>query len=120
VADLLKRLLAEKMRGISERARQVPLIAEHPGVEIPGTKFGDGNGDDGKHYWITPPDLMARLQAEFGFTFDACPHPVPQGFDGLVDPWGASTYVNPPFGSIIHQGKKKGPSEKGHSRGAAG
>lgn len=85
-------------------------LFDKPGIEIPGTKFGDGNGDDGKHYWLTPPDLMARLQAEFGFDFDACPHPIPAGFDGLVDPWGTSTYVNPPFGSIVHQGKKKGPT----------
>jgi hypothetical protein len=71
-------------------------------------KFHVGNGEDKKHYWITPPALMASLQAEFEFTFDPCPHPVPEGFDGLTCDWGASNYVNPPFGSIIHQGKKKG------------
>ena len=31
-----------------------------------------------------------------------------QDFDGLTNEWGKSNYVNPPFGSIIHQGKKKG------------
>jgi hypothetical protein len=56
-----------------------------------------GNGSDGKHYWLTPPDLMARLQAEFGFDFDACPYPRPEDFDGLMAEWGQSTYVNPPF-----------------------
>ncbi len=86
------------------------LFQTPAGVLIPGTKFGDGNGDDGKHYWLTPPELMAALQAEFGFDFDACPFPIPEGFDGLTDPWGQSTYVNPPFGSIVHQGKKKGPT----------
>jgi hypothetical protein len=35
---------------------------------------------------------------------------VPEGFDGLTCEWGSSNYVNPPFGSIIHQGKKKGPT----------
>jgi len=73
-------------------------------------KFHVGNGDDGKHYWLTPPELYARLDAEFAFTFDPCPHPLPATFDGLTCEWGVSNYVNPPFGSIIHQGKKKGPT----------
>ena len=76
-------------------------------------KFHRGNGDDGKHYWLTPPDLYARLNAEFSFDFDPCPYPLPDGFDGfdgLTCEWGRSNYVNPPFGSIMHQGKKKGPT----------
>ena len=36
--------------------------------------------------------------------------PLPEGFDGLTCEWGQSSYVNPPFGSIIHNGKKKGPT----------
>jgi hypothetical protein len=73
-------------------------------------KFHEGNGDDGKHYWLTPPELFAELNAEFEFDFDPCPFPRPDGFDGLTDEWGSSNYVNPPFGSIIHNGKKKGPT----------
>ena len=73
-------------------------------------KFSVGNGADGKHYWLTPPDLYARLNAEFHFDFDPCPHPLPEGFDGLTCEWGRSNYVNPPFGSIMHQGRKKGPT----------
>lgn len=73
-------------------------------------KFHVGNGSDGKHYWLTPPDLYARLNAEFAFDFDPCPYPLPLGFDGLTCEWGRSNYVNPPFGSIIHQGRKKGPT----------
>jgi hypothetical protein len=73
-------------------------------------KFHGGNGDDGKHYWLTPPDLYASLHAEFQFTYDPCPWPKPDNFDGLTAEWGASSYVNPPFGSIIHEGKKKGPT----------
>lgn len=78
-------------------------------------KFHTGNSD-GKHYWLTPPDLYAELDAEFQFTFDPCPHPLPEGFDGLTCEWGARNYVNPPFGSIMHQGpgdkkpRKKGPT----------
>lgn len=71
-------------------------------------KFHKGNGADGKHYWLTPPDLYDRLNAEFNFDFDPCPFPLPDGFDGLTCEWGKSNYVNPPFGSIIHEGKKKG------------
>ena len=73
-------------------------------------KFHAGNGADGKHYWITPPALYDSLHAEFRFTYDPCPWPLPDGYDGLTAAWGASSYVNPPFGSIIHQGKKKGPT----------
>lgn len=81
---------------------------EHTKVEK--NKFHQGNKIDGKHYWLTPPDLMQELTEEFGFTFDACPYPLPDDFDGLTCEWGESTYVNPPFGSIIHEGKKKGPT----------
>jgi len=73
-------------------------------------KFHQGNGSDGKHYWLTPPAMYASLHAEFSFTFDPCPYPLPDGFDGLTCDWGASSYVNPPFGSIMHEGKKKGPT----------
>ncbi len=71
--------------------------------------FHSGN-KNGKHYWLTPPVLMDQLQTEFGFDHDACPFPKPEGYDGLTAEWGAITYVNPPFGSIIHEGKKKGPT----------
>lgn len=73
-------------------------------------KFHVGNGDDGKHYWLTPPSLYAELDAEFCFDFDPCPFPKPADFDGLTCEWGQRNYVNPPFGSIVHQGKKKGPT----------
>lgn len=73
-------------------------------------KFHLGNGDDRKHYWLTPPDVYAALDAVHSFTFDPCPFPKPYEFDGLTCEWGASNYVNPPFGSIIHEGKKKGPT----------
>jgi hypothetical protein len=75
----------------------------------PRNKFWDG-APDGKHYWITPPEVYEPLDAEFHFDFDPCPFPLPDGFDGLTCEWGTSNYVNPPFGSIIHEGRKKGPT----------
>jgi len=71
--------------------------------------FLKGN-KDGKHYWLTPKALMQSLQSEFDFDHDACPYPRPENYDGLASEWGYSTYVNPPFGSIVVGGKKKGPT----------
>lgn len=65
---------------------------------------------DGKHYWLTPPELLTKLHGEFAFDFDPCPFPLEAGFDGLTAEWGQSNYVNPPFGSIIRDGKKLGPT----------
>ena len=48
-------------------------------------------------HWLTPPDLYARLDAEFRFDFDPCPCPRPEGYNSLVLPWGRANYVNPPF-----------------------
>ena len=73
-------------------------------------KFHQGNDQNKKHYWLTPPEVYTPLDQEFNFDFDPCPYPLPEGFDGLTCEWGKSNYVNPPFGSIIHEGKKKGPT----------
>lgn len=83
----------------------------HQSLLIPSeNKFHAGNGADGKHYWLIPPEIYNPLHTEFNFDFDPCPHPLPPGFDGLTCEWGRMNWVNPPFGSIIHQGKKKGPT----------
>lgn len=81
-------------------------------MEPAENKFHVGNGEDGKHYWLTPPELYAKLDAEFNFDFDPCPYPLPAGFDGLKCEWGQSNYVNPPFGSITvsWQKRKVGPT----------
>jgi hypothetical protein len=63
---------------------------------------------DGKHYWLTPEELMKQLNDEFGFTFDPCPYPKPEDFNGLTAEWGDVNYVNPPFGVVMQDGKKKG------------
>lgn len=71
--------------------------------------FTDGNRN-GRHYWLTPPDILQSLNEEFSFDFDPCPFPLPNGFDGLTCEWGSSNYVNPPFGSILRNDKKLGPT----------
>lgn len=80
------------------------------GLHPSRNKFHVGNGDDAKHYWLTPANLYAELNGQYRFDFDPCPYPKPEDFDGLTCEWGRSNYVNPPFGSIIHEGKKKGPT----------
>jgi hypothetical protein len=86
-------------------------VAHQSQLAPAANKFHVGNGGDGKHYWLTPPDVYAALSVRYGpFDFDPCPFPKPEDFDGLTNDWGSRSYVNPPFGSIIHQGKKKGPT----------
>ena len=63
---------------------------------------------EAKRYWVTPPEMMAALNAEFNFDFDPCPHPRPAGFDGLTVPWGRRNWCNPPFtGEAKVPGKRK-------------
>jgi hypothetical protein len=50
-----------------------------------------------KQYWKIPPEIYAPLAAEFGFDFDPCPFPRPDGYDSLALPWGNVNWVNPPF-----------------------
>jgi len=64
-----------------------------------------------KRYWKTPPKMMAKLQEEFNFDFDPCPHPRPNGFNGLTIPWGKRNWVNPPFISGVMQWAKKAVEE---------
>ena len=92
---------------IAEAVKQTHQSALQPS----DNKFHAGNRGDGKHYWLTPPALFAALSAEHGpFDCDPCPFPRPDDFDGLTSEWGECSYVNPPFGSIMHDGKKKGPT----------
>jgi hypothetical protein len=48
-------------------------------------------------YWLTPPALYRKLDAEFQFDCDPCPYPLPKDHNALTMEWGMSNYVNPPF-----------------------
>lgn len=76
-------------------------------VQPENNKFHVG-AKDGKHYWLTPPALYKELDDKYHFDFDPCPYPKPDDFNGLTVEWGSSNYVNPPFGSFMQDGKKKG------------
>lgn len=65
-----------------------------------------------KHYWLTPPELMLSLQKRFKFDFDPCPHPRPDGFDGLNAEWGKRNWVNPPFTGGIMSWVRKAINER--------
>ena len=87
--------------------------------------IGSISPDGTPRYWLTPPDLYARLHDEFGFDFDPCPCPRPEGYDSLELDWGRMNYVNPPFRP--HDGVNgKGPTafvrkaieEHKHGRGS--
>lgn len=74
--------------------------------------FLKGNKIDGKHYWLTPQEVKDKIYETTGIPFDRffdpCPHPRPDGFDGLTIPWQKYNYVNPPFGVVDEKGKKIG------------
>ena len=65
-----------------------------------------------KHYWKTPLDYLKKLDDEFNFDFDPCPHPRPEGFDGLTVDWGTSNWVNPPFTGGVMAWCKKAIAER--------
>jgi hypothetical protein len=93
--------LASKARSTKQRALlEVPVNGKHL---------------DPVGYWLTPPEIMSQLQAEFDFNYDACPFPRPPGFDGLKEPWGSRTYCNPPFKGSKMDWARKAVAE--HNKG---
>ncbi len=53
--------------------------------------------------WITPPDFYKKLYEIFQFSsFDPCPFPRPEDFDGLILDWkGDKIFLNPPYSCIL-------------------
>jgi hypothetical protein len=80
------------------------MTAQKLGIEFIDTSLRK----DTNHYWLTPPVLYTKLNEEFKFDFDPCPHPRPDDFDGLEVDWGNCNWVNPPFTGMAKQpGKRK-------------
>lgn len=72
--------------------------------------YSAGNKKDGKHYWLTPPELMKNVIDELGPEFfDPAPFPRPDDLNGLEIEWGEKNYVNPPFGGFRSKTGKRMP-----------
>lgn len=82
---------------------QYRLFDEYKPPSVPGQK---------KRYWATPPEMMKELMDKYQFDFDPCPHPRPDGFDGLQVDWGKRNYVNPPFTGGVMKWIRKAISER--------
>jgi hypothetical protein len=82
----LRNKLAERDAQIADLREQLP----------DGSERSDGHAPQGR-YWLTPPQVYRELDREFSFTFDPCPCPLPDGWNGLEIEWGKANYVNPPF-----------------------
>lgn len=65
-----------------------------------------------RRYWKTPPKMMAELQAKYNFDYDPCPHPRPEGFDGLEVEWGKRNWCNPPFTGGVTKWVRKAIEER--------
>ena len=77
-----------------------------------GITAASRNAVRNKHYWLTPPDLYAKLEREFGpFDYDPTPYPRPKHFDGLKASWGKCSYVNPMFQGGMTAWAKKAVAE---------
>ena len=59
-------------------------------MRYPGVK------SDKEQIFLTPASIMSRYED----WLDPCPHPRPEGFDGLAIDWGEKAFVNPPWGNL--------------------
>jgi DNA N-6-adenine-methyltransferase (Dam) len=81
------------------------------GEPEPETRRAQNYSKSNKQFWLTPPERLAELRAEFGDNiWDATPFPRPAGFNSLEMEWPALTYINGPF-SARHNPEGHGPTD---------
>jgi hypothetical protein len=88
--------VAESGNEIFEEDAEEEQSSTHEILRVAASNGGEYVESE-QRYWLTPPDIYAGLNEEFGFDFDPCPYPRPFGFDGLSVAWGKVSYCNPPF-----------------------
>jgi len=94
----IRRAIAQKPSGLFVREGR---------VEVEHNKYYEGNKVDGKHYWLTPPEMWENLQKRYPGIWDCCPYPRPEGYDALKVPWRKFTYCNAPFGTTIDENGRR-------------
>lgn len=70
--------------------------------------------------WATPQDFFDELNDEFHFTLDVCAEDdnakcanyYTPNDDGLLQPWAASNWCNPPYGNGVYHWLEKARREK--------
>lgn len=48
-----------------QQSLRVQRMVSRRSLKPDDNKFHKGNGEDGKHYWLTPPNLYAELDAQY-------------------------------------------------------
>ena len=76
---------------------------------------------DWKDAILTPPEFKDQVRAllDVDDFFDPCPHPRPDGFDGLDMDWEDPTYCNPPFIGGITKWVRKALAENDQGKTVA-
>jgi phage N-6-adenine-methyltransferase len=89
------------------RRKRLPAYLRHESIE-----------------WETPPDLFAKLNAEYCFTLDAaatpenakCARYFTREQDGLKQEWKGTVWLNPPYGRVLREWLRK--AHRSAERGA--